>query len=135
MWAIGIDLPTISPTGVVRPDSTQSYFDSDTSSNSDSTYDTPWEDRDSGYDSDPFFALFLLTLIQGILNHWALIRRIIIRRVVFKGLVLGMLACFGYLPSWWDTILLEDLPFWWDAINLNLSQLINLIKWWLEHYR
>lgn len=139
MWAIGNDLPGVTnfPSKVVRPDSTQSYSSdsaSDTSNNTD--YFDTWSENDSGYDSDPFAALFLLTLIQGLLNHWTLIRIIIIRRIIFKGLIVGALACFGYLPSWWDiNSFYSSLSFWWDSVSiiLNLTQLNTLIKWWIEH--
>jgi len=67
LWSIGNDLPcaTSFPTRVVRPDSTQSYSSdsaSDTSSANNTDYFDTWSEKDSGYDSDPFFALFLLTL-------------------------------------------------------------------------
>ena len=58
LWAIGNDLPNISNTRIVRPYSTQSYSDSDTSNNNTDYFDT-WSENDSGYDSDPFIALFL----------------------------------------------------------------------------
>lgn len=99
------------------PDSTQSY-NNDNSSDSDSDYYDAWEDDDSGYGSDPFIALFLLTLIQGFMNHRALIRRIIIRRIIFKTLILLILGYFGYLPSWWDiNSFYSSLSFWWDSIS------------------
>jgi len=142
LWAIGNDLPCVTnfPSKVVRPDSTQSYSSdsaSDTSNNTD--YFDTWSENDSGYDSDPFIALLLLTFYQGILNHWTLIRRIIIRRMIFKGLIICVLGCFGYLPSWWDInsfySFYSSLSFWWDSVSiiLNLTQLNTLIKWWIEH--
>jgi len=76
------------------PNSTQSY--TDTSSDSDSGYYDTWEDDDSGYGSeDPFFALLLVTLYSLSMRHKYYLLNII-KRVIFKSIILTVSGLFGY---------------------------------------